>query len=142
MRTTKRRRENAHTSTRSKEGGEKNTAFFLSFFLSRLYEFRSVKGRRGRAKSDDEEQSSFTKTLSRAYIYILSLSFGREEETARVRRLESSLVFDRCIPRLCVVVTAKRFFRTHKTYILKYLIEHFKQKREKRWPRRRNTSRN
>ena len=148
MRTTKRRRgkRTTHQQKRASKKEERRIplSFFLSFFLSRfLYEFRSVKGRRGSAKSDDERNNLRLRrrSLSRVYIYLFSL-FCREENGKGSSTGESSLVFDRCIP-LLRRYRETCFFRTHKTYKLKYLIEHnFKQKREKRWPRRRNASRN
>ena len=116
--------QHASTKARSKEGGEKNYRFFLSFFSFFrvfLYEFRSVKGRRGSAKSDDERNNLRLRRLSLSRVYILSLLWSRGGNGKGSSTGESSLVFDRCIPRttLIVVVTAKRVPRTHKTYILK-----------------------
>ena len=102
-------------------------------FLSFVYEFRSVKRDGGEAKSD--EKRVFTKTLLRVFLSLfwsLSLRGNGKASTA-------SLVLARCT---ATASFPKRFFRTHNTFLLKYLIEHFKQKRATRWPRRRNTSRN
>ena len=82
---------------------------FLSFFLS-FFEFRSVKGRRGSAKSDDERNNLRLRRLSLSRVYFLSLLWSRGGNGKGSSTGESSLVFDRCIPRttLIVVVTAKR----------------------------------
>ena len=93
-------------------------SFFLSFFLSFAFVRISIGERTAGKRKIGRRGTIFVYEDSLARAYTFSLFCGREEETARVRRLESSLVFDRCIPRLCVVVTAKRvsFVLTKRTY--------------------------
>ena len=122
----------------SKEG-EKNIPH-RSFFLSRLRISIGEKDFGGEAKSDEKRKRVRRRSLRRAYV---SLSFGRfrREKTERRRLCRS---FSRMLYRDTPASFPKqRVFRTHNTCVLKYLIEqHFKQKRAKRWPRRRNASRN
>ena len=103
----------------------------LSFFRVRI----SIGEKDGGEAKSDEKQV-FTKTLLCVFLSLfwsLSLRGNGKASTA-------SLVLAR---RTATASFPKRFFRTHNTVLLKYLIEHhFKQKRAKRWPRRRNTSRN
>ena len=102
----------------------------LSFFRVRI----SIGEKDGGEAKSDEKQV-FTKTLLRVFLSLfwsLSLRGNGKASTA-------SLVLARCT---ATASFPKRFFRTHNTFLLKYLIEHFKQKRATRWPRRRNTSRN
>ena len=98
---------------------EYTSSFFLSFFLSRVYEFRSAKRTAGK---QNRTRNEFTKTRRRAYV---SLSFGlfRREKTERLCRLCRS--FSRMSHRDTPASFPKqRVFRTHNTCVLKYLIEH------------------
>jgi len=116
---------------------EYTSSFFLSFFLSRVRISIGEKDFGGEAKSDEK-----LKRVRRRSVACISLSL-LVSFVATKRKGVDFVARSRASYRDTPASFPKRVFRTHNTCVLKYLIEqHFKQKRAKRWPRRRNTSRN
>lgn len=116
---------------------EYTSSFFLSFFLSRVRISIGEKDFGGEAKSDEKLKRVRRRSVARMSLSLL-VSF-----VATKRKGVDFVARSRASYRDTPASFPTRVFRTHNTCVLKYLIEqHFKQKRAKRWPRRRNTSRN